>query len=152
LAHLFEEMGIVSLLLTCGLIMGLILLAIRRWALPVGALTLMLTLNAALMSLLYDDAPPAQALLLATTAAALAGLGADLLLQRLRPSVRRPRALRVFAFLTPAAIVAANFAVVGLAAGLWWSVHLWAGTIVLAGVVGLLLSYLLAPPPMPSDA
>jgi len=31
----------------------------------------------------------------------------------------------------------------------WWSVHLWAGTIVLTGFVGLLLSMLLVPPPMP---
>jgi hypothetical protein len=152
LAHVLEEMGIVSLLLTSGLVMGMILLTIRRWALPVGALTLVLTLNAALMSLLSDDAPPVQALLLAATAAAVAGLGADLLFQRLRPSVQRPRALRLFAFLTPAAIAAANFAVVGLAAGLWWSVHLWAGAILLTGVVGLLLSYLLARPAIPREA
>ena len=151
-AHALEEMGIVSLLLTSGLVMGLILLTVRRWALPFGALTLVLTLNAALMSLLYDDAPPGLALLLAAMAAAVAGLIADFLLQRVRPSAQRPRALRLFAFLTPAALAAANFAVVWLAAGLWWSVHLWAGTILLAGVVGLLLSYLLAPPAMPREA
>jgi hypothetical protein len=150
-AHALEEMGIVSLLLTSALITGQILLTMRRWALPFGALTLVLTVNAALMSLLYDDARPGMALLLATTSAAIAGLGADVLLRRLRPSVQRPSALRRFAFLTPAALAAANFAVVGLVGGLWWSVHLWSGAILLAGVVGLLLSYLLAPPAAPRD-
>ena len=30
--------------------------------------------------------------------------------------------------------------------GIVWSTHLWAGAIMLAGVVGLLLSYLMPPP------
>ena len=34
--------------------------------------------------------------------------------------------------------------------GLEWSVHVWTGSIVLSGIVGLLLSYVLIPPLIPS--
>jgi membrane protein YqaA with SNARE-associated domain len=33
--------------------------------------------------------------------------------------------------------------------GWWWSVHVWTGGIVLAGLVGWLLSYLILPPQEP---
>ena len=42
--------------------------------------------------------------------------------------------------------------VLGLTVGVWWSVHLWAGTIVLTGLAGLLLSMLLVPPLVPEVA
>jgi hypothetical protein len=35
--------------------------------------------------------------------------------------------------------------------GWWWSVHLWTGAIVLAGLVGWLLSYLILPPQEPRE-
>lgn len=39
------------------------------------------------------------------------------------------------------------FAVLFLLKGeIAWSVHLWTGSIIMAGIVGLLLSYLLVPP------
>jgi hypothetical protein len=38
------------------------------------------------------------------------------------------------------------FVVMMLTQGIGWSVHLWTGSIVLAGVTGLLLSYLIIPP------
>jgi hypothetical protein len=34
--------------------------------------------------------------------------------------------------------------------GLEWSVHVWTGSIVLSGIVGLLLTYVLIPPLIPS--
>jgi hypothetical protein len=144
---LVREMGLVSLLFSLALPTGLILLLVARWRLLPGALTLLLALNAALMSLIYDgDAPLPLVLGLAVAAMGAAGLVADGLLAWLRPSPARPGALRAFATAVPMAIAAATFAAIGAMAGLWWSVHLWAGGIVLAGVGGLLLSYLLAPP------
>jgi hypothetical protein len=54
-------------------------------------------------------------------------------------------ALRLFAFAAP--VVSNSMYFLGLFAikGIAWSVHLWMGPIVMAGIVGLLLSYVLVP-------
>ncbi|HSX80412.1 MAG TPA: hypothetical protein VLQ80_17800, partial [Candidatus Saccharimonadia bacterium] len=67
----------------------------------------------------------------------------------LQPSVQRPGAWRFFATVVPVLLTTLHFGVLGLTVGVWWSVHLWAGTIVLTGLVGLLVSLLLVPPPWP---
>jgi hypothetical protein len=82
-------------------------------------------------------------------AQAIAALGADGVYAWLQPSVQRPRAWRLFAFLVPVLLTTLHFGALGLTVGVWWSVHLWAGTIVLTGLVGLLLSLLLVPPSVP---
>jgi hypothetical protein len=139
-----QALGVASILLQAALLAGVVLLAVRRWRskLPAGSLTLVFTLNAALMGFMRD-----QPLLIPLLG--LAGLAADGLLKGLEPSVERPGALRVFAFAVPATYYACYFAAVAATKGLWWSVHLWTGSILLAGVVGWLLSYLVAPPPEP---
>ncbi len=134
-----QSLGIMSILLQAGLLMGLVLLAVFRWILPLGSLTLMFALNATLMSFMRDQYR-------FIPAAALAGFAADLLLRWLRPSMARSGAFRLFAFAVPAIYYTLYFVAIMVTQGLDWSVHLWTGAIVLAGVVGLLLSYLLIPP------
>ena len=48
----------------------------------------------------------------------------------------------VAAFLTPALFFACYFVAIVLTSGLGWSLHLWLGAILLAGVIGLLLDEL----------
>lgn len=134
-----HSLGIMSILLQAGLLMGLVLLAVLRWKLPLGSLTLIFTLNATLMSFMHDQYR-------FIPAAAAAGLLADLLRRWLRPSRVRSGAVRLFAFAVPAIYYSFYFIVVMVTQGLDWSVHLWTGAIALAGAVGLLLSYLLIPP------
>lgn len=134
-----QALGVASILLQTGILMGLVLLAVRSWRIPPGGLTLILTINAAAMALMRDQH---QILL----PAIVAGVGADLLLRLLDPSPERPTQLRLFAFAVPAVLYALYFLALLLTGGLWWSIHLWAGSIALAGVVGWLLSYLVAPP------
>jgi hypothetical protein len=133
------SLGVVSILFQAGVLMGLVLLTVSRWTLPLGSLTLIFALNATLMSFMRDQ-------YCLIPAAAVAGLAADLLLRWLRPSIVRSGAFRVFAFAVPAIDYTLYFGVITVTQGLDWSVHLWTGSIVLAGVVGLLLSYLLIPP------
>ena len=142
---LWQAMGVVGMLWDTGLLMGFLLLTIRRWTLPAGACTLVVGLNAVAMGLLHRHAYP----FLPVVARVIAGLGADGVYAWLQPSVQRPRAWRLFAFLVPALLTTLHFGTLGLTVGVWWSVHLWAGTIVLTGLVGLLLSMLLVPPPVP---
>jgi hypothetical protein len=134
-----QALGIVSILLQTGILMGLVLLTAMRWLLPFGSLLLMFTLNALLMSFMQDHYR-------FIPAAALAGLGADLLIRWLKPSRERSGALRLFAFTVPVLYYVFYFAALMLTQGIDWSIHLWTGSIVLAGVVGLLLSYLIIPP------
>jgi hypothetical protein len=76
----------------------------------------------------------------------IAGLASDGLLHQLKPSAARVGALRLFAGGVPLIWYSVYFLALHLTEGIWWSVHLWAGAIVLAGLVGWLLSYLVVPP------
>jgi hypothetical protein len=125
--------------------MGFILLTMRRWALPAGALTLVIGLNAAAMGFLHRGVYP----FLPVVARVVAALGAEGVYAWLQPSVQRPGAWRLFAAVVPILLTTLHFGTLGLTVGVWWSVHLWAGIIVLTGLVGLLVSLLLVPPPWP---
>lgn len=134
-----QRMGLGALLIQSALMMGVILLTVRRWTLPFGSLTVVLTANAALMAMLELH-------LVFLLVGLGAGLGGDLLLRSLIPSALSPVRFRMFAFSLPACYYALYFLVLALTDGLWWSPPLWAGSIVLAGIVGWLLSYLPLPP------
>jgi hypothetical protein len=140
--EVMQALGVVGFLVQPALLMGLVLLALRRWTLPRGALTLVITFNTTLMAILHD-----QYLLIAVAAGA--GGVADILYDRLQPSLRRLVALRIFSFAVPFVLYTLYFLALLFTVGIWWSIHLWVGAIVLASVVGLLLSYLLVPPPLP---
>jgi hypothetical protein len=148
-ASLELETGVVSLLLTSGVSSGVILALLSRFTLPAGALTLVLTLNAAAMGVLYWQRPYP---LHHVAGLAAAALTTDGLYRLLQPSRRRVGALRAFAFLQPLAFHAVYFLALWARVGLSWSVHLVTGTLVLAGLLGWLLSYLVAPPQAPRSA
>jgi hypothetical protein len=136
-----HALTIASILVQIMLKMGVVLLALRRWRLPAGSITLVFTLNGLLMCTLdpYDE----YGLIIPVM---LTGLVGDGLLARLKPSPERPWAFRLFAFLIPVVFYLFYFEALLLMKGWWWSVHLWTGAIVLAGLVGWLLSYLILPP------
>jgi hypothetical protein len=138
-----EGLGVASILLQTGILMGMVLPAVRGAALPAGALALMVTLNAGAMGLLNFSGGYPVALVVAAGAG---GLLADVMRGVLRPSAGRPAAWRIFAFVVPALFYFCYFIALILTEGIAWSVHLWAGSIVLAGLAGCLLSCLLVPP------
>jgi Tol biopolymer transport system component len=136
------SLGVAGILLQTALMMGFVLLALRRWILPFGAITLLFTVNAALVSLFKDR-------YYLIVIALLAGLVTDLLLRQLRPSIERILALRVFAFVVPAVLYGLYFLELVIGGSIVWSVPLWSGSIFLAGVVGLVISYLVFQPRPP---
>jgi len=132
---LTRPLGLASLLLQAALLMSLLLLMVRRWRLPFGALTLIITMNAGLISLIADQ-------YVFVAAAFAAGLIADILLWFLKPSILAPVRWYSFAFLVPFFIYALYFLTIFLTRTVIWSPHLWLGLIVEAGLVGLLLGFL----------
>lgn len=141
---LTQAIGVAGILVQTALMMGVMLLAVRRWALPFGSLTLVLALSALLTVSIHEY-------FYLLPFAVLSGLAADLLLQWLRPSAAHPGAFRLFAFAVPVVFYTLYFATLALTSGVWWTVHLWAGAIVMAGVVGWLLSYAFIRPPATAE-
>lgn len=146
-AWMVEEVqlgGFAAILLTTVILMTPTLLLLRRWALPFGSLTLLFGAVATLSSSIdgFDQA--------ATLAGPIvAGVLADVLVRRLRPSPERPGAMRTFAAAVPAALWLTHFALLWVTASVGWSVELWAGITGVSALTGLGLSLLAAPPVVP---
>ena len=139
--------GITAILLNTAITMGCVLLILRRWRLPFGTFAFMLGLNGALMIAFRPHAA-----LISIPTALLGGLAADLVHRFLRPTPDQPERVRLFAFLVPLMFYILYFidlAIVGpvlYESGIQWSAPFWAGAPVIAGFVGLLLSFVLLPP------
>lgn len=144
--------GITGILLQTGLMMSFMFLALRRWRLPFGTFTFLLGVNGTLM---IAFAP--RTALISIPTALLAGFAADVLYRLLQPSLRQPASVRLFAFLAPAILYLlyfADLAIVGptlFHSNIIWTVPFWAGTPVIAGITGFLLSYVLVPPVQPGE-
>jgi hypothetical protein len=137
-----QGLGLSGIIIQTTLLMGPVLLLVRRWRLPFGALTALFTLVGLAACALQDQ----YALL---PAAISSGFAADLLSYRLA-TLRSPGALRLFACLVPVVYYVCYFLALALADRVTWSVHLWTGAIVVAGVTGLLLGIMLTAQPEPS--
>lgn len=142
--YTWDTVLISYILIPAVLLMGFILIAILRWKLPVGALTLLITGSSILtflMTLSYSR--PYWYVLLA---ALLGGVLADVLLNVLQPSRERVKELRWFSFLVPVLLFLPYFLSLILTKGIWWNSNMWLGVIFLSGVAGLGLSWLAVPP------
>lgn len=140
--YLVEQAHLIaSILLQTGLLMGRSFLLLRRWQLPPGALTLIFTLNGSLMSVLAGQYGLIPTML-------LAGIVADLVLLLLKPAAARLWALRLFAFVVPLVLYLCYFLTLMFTDTVIfnWPTDLWLGSSVMAGMTGLVLSYLLIPP------
>lgn len=151
--HYYVNVTAVSYeLIPAAFMMGVLLFFLRRWQLPFGAVTLLLTVNATLMLLMRFDFT--NTFWRVIPAAALAGLFADVMVWWLRPSVENVGGLRIFAFAVPFVLFLLVFGAIAMTdpRGLWWPIHMWLGVPFVAGAVGLGLSFLLAPPPLPRNS
>jgi hypothetical protein len=137
--------GLLGMFVFSAFLSGILLAMIRRTALPVATLPLLLGLNAAAMNLMHSHGP-LQIILTFIGVALGTGVVGEILLATLRPSAERPVALRAVAALVPMAFWALYFTAVFFLRGLGWSFTFVSGAIILCGVVGLLLSYVAIPP------
>jgi hypothetical protein len=124
--------------------MGFVLLLVRRWRLPFGALTVLLglySIGLATQSDTYWDIP----------AAIASGIVADVLISAFKDRVRAGNGLYVFAFVVPFLMTALYIASVRVNDGvLYWPPNMVIGAPFIAGFAGLLVSFCFAPPlPVP---
>ncbi|MFI0608138.1 MAG: TolB family protein [Anaerolineae bacterium] len=138
LTFMSQAIGSLGQLTAALSLIGVLLFALMRWpwpGLPAGSLALVLGLDAVALSVLQDEWRM-------LAAGLVTAVVVELLYHLLRPSPARSGAWRWFAFLVPFSyLLIANLAVI-LTEGMGWTVHLWTGTAVMAGLAGVLLSFL----------
>jgi hypothetical protein len=141
--HLLD--GVASVLSTNLILLAPLLLLARRWRLPFGTATTIYASVGVLMGAVDAYRLPAM-----VTAAVLAGLAVDGLLRLLGPVTGRLQRFWAAGALAPLVTWSVYFAVVAVTAGIGWSAELWTGTIFWACLLGLTLSLLMRPPPIPT--
>jgi len=134
-----ESIGIASVLIQAALLVGLVIVLVKRWPLPFGSLTLIFGLNALLMTVLNDQ-------YVLALPAVIAGVIGDTLLFILKPTLRRGLTYYGFAFAFPMIYYALFFMTIQLTQGIEWRIHLWLGAIVIVGMIGLTIGFLLLLP------
>ncbi|MBZ9751610.1 hypothetical protein K7W42_12110 [Deinococcus sp. HMF7604] len=136
-----------AVLLTAVIMAAPVLLVLRRFALPFGAVGVMYGLTNLGMSVMLTPGEWQMPLL-----ALGCGLVVDALHALLRPSAVRVWALRAFAFLLPL-VVWGPYLGEGVRQGASnLSLELWLGVAVMAGLGGVALSALIFPAPLPPEA
>lgn len=134
-----QILGVLGAMLFPAILMGVLLSVMRRWTLPVGSITFILTTNILLMAWMRDD-------FIGVPAMVLAGLIGDLLLLWLQPGKERPFVFHLFAALIPFFIFSFYMITIVTTSTTWWVVHLLTGIPTYAAATGFLLSYLILPP------
>lgn len=132
-------LSITGNLLHFAVLMGTLFMVMRRGRPPFGFVTTLFTLSVLAMGLMIEHE-------ILAIGAAFTGVIADVSLRQLFPLEKHRAALRLFAFGVPAVFMCYYFPFIIFAYGTWWSVHMWTGSVFLAGVAGLLLSFVAWPP------
>ncbi len=139
-----ELAGAARILVTNVILLSPIFLALRRWSLPFGSVTTVWTFVAVYMATLTEFRLGAS-----IVGAIVGGLVADALIVRLHPDETRHLAFRVIGGVVPAALWTTYFAATAWIHGLVWPVDLWIGTIGVAAMTGIALSFLAVPIGLP---
>src|SRR5258706_14002885 len=136
------EAAFAMFLLQSAIMVGCLLVAMRRWQLPFGTVTLYLFLNMLALAFVADKYEYLPVTI-------ITGLIADTLITVTKPSLSNLLPLRIVAFLIPSLYYLLYLLILSSTQGVWWSVPLWPGAFTMSGATGLLLSYVLVPSPMP---
>ncbi len=134
-----QGLSILGMILFGAAVSGILSLGMRRERLPVGAVTFVVAAPIAALALMrtgVEFIPSALA----------AGLLGDWLLLITEESRHRKRLMRVFCFAVPALYYLFAFMTLHLTTGVWWTIHMWTGAIVLSGMAGLLTGVIAWPP------
>lgn len=127
------KLGVAGVIIQSAILAGMLLTALRLPRLWPGAFTLVLGLNAVMISFLNDQ-------FWTIGVAVLAGIAADVLYLVLRPAPARQAALRAFLAVVPGVLFLAYFLALMQIDMLVWRLHMWLGAVFLAAATGFLLA------------
>lgn len=131
--------GINTVLLQSALLIGFILFAIQRWRLPIGGITLIITIAYGLTVSIHEN-------FLFAPFEILTGVSIEFLYWWLKPISKKRIKFRWFAFGVPVIFYSYYFLTLAFTTGAWGTVHIWAGAILLSGIAGWLLSFVFLSP------
>jgi Tol biopolymer transport system component len=129
-----QGFGAAGILILATLLAGITGVARRRGRLPPGTFTVLIAVPMSMATVLNDEYR-------FIPAAIAAGLLADLVAWNWPPDRSRVGDA-IVAFLVPSIFFAGYFAALAATTGIGWSIHLWTGAIVIAGVIGLFVDEL----------
>lgn len=132
------SLGVISVMFQAGILAGVLAVLARRFRLVPGAFTLLLGLNGIAMTWVGESYVLLPGIL-------LTGIVADAAYFWLKPTPDKDRVFRGFVAGVPLLYYALYFVSISLTGGIGWVVHIWAGSVVLAGFAGLLVSYVALP-------
>lgn len=138
IADLSQNIAITGYLLHIIVILACILFIARRARIATGGFTFIFTGSVLAMALMRDGQ-------MFLPAAFVTGIITDALSRKLHPFELHRKEVRAFGFIIPATFFTAYFLTLSLTEGIWWSVHLWTGSIVMAGLAGVLTTFLVLP-------
>ena len=142
---LLQSFAVAGLVLQSAFLSGVVLYGLKFKRLPFGSFAAIIGLNALLVTHMRADYLTVSPAIL-SIGAALAGLLADVLYARLRPQDGGFWPLKIFGFCVPAIVYALYFSSIVAFGGTYWSIHLILGSVLTAGIVGLLLTFLMPGP------
>lgn len=133
-------LGIANAVIFTGIFMGLVLASVRHWIFPFGSFTLVLGLNALAVTLMHGK------YYFFILTALVAGLLIDILYQKFCSLALREKHVRIFGTLAPIILFTTYVVSLFLFDAISWSVHMWAGMILISGITGFLMTYLVISP------
>jgi Tol biopolymer transport system component len=132
-------LSLAGMLLQAIVVIGALLMLVRRWRMPFGAMTVVVVLFSAALATQNDD-------YFAIPAALVAGLAADMFIASRGEAARRAPGLYVVGFGVPFLLTAGYVVAIALARGLGWPPNMAIGSPFIAGVAGLLVAFAYEPP------
>jgi len=140
-----QLLGILSFVFQAMLFTGLTLYVLRRWPLPIGYATIVLTLIAIPLSTM-------QAHYLMIPISFIAGILVDAGYFFLKPSTQCPTQFRLYAVVAAATLYAVYMITLEITMTVVWTVHMAIGSVIVIGIMGWLLSYLVLPGQQPEES
>lgn len=133
-----EILGALGLLMQAAAVTGVILWVLRQTRLPIGSITLMLTVTAFLVATQRGHYSM-------VLVGLVVGVLGDIALVLARPRADRVIGIRLFSVATGALLSAAYLAYTALELGVWWPADMSFGTVFASAIVGGLISYAVFP-------
>ncbi|MES2966640.1 MAG: hypothetical protein V4668_02545 [Patescibacteria group bacterium] len=133
-------LGIANIIVFTGIFMGITLASIRHWKFPFGSFATILTLNAFAITMMHGE------YYIFILTALIAGILIDILYQKVYALSLKERHIRIFGIFTPIILFTTYVITILLIDTTPWSIHMWLGSIVISGITGGLMTYLVVPP------